>query len=103
MSNPTTVDAASLSSAFASANRGPLTTIFTPPASCLEQTTLLSWETTAPAAAASIFTTTKVFVGHYRWGDISCYPSTIATLGGEINWENGYYYCMSSAFGFEPY
>lgn len=86
----------SLSSAFANANRGNLTTIFTPPASCLTETTIVSFPTTALANTTSTFTTTKIFKNHFSWGDGNCYPSTIATSAGSTRWENGYYYC---AFG----
>ncbi|KAE8446807.1 hypothetical protein EG329_011584 [Mollisiaceae sp. DMI_Dod_QoI] len=82
----------SLSSAFALANRGPLTTIFTPPASCLTETTVVSFPTTALANRTSTFTTTKIFINHFSWGDGNCYPSTIATFDGSTRWGNGYYY-----------
>ena len=99
----------SMSSAFASANRGPLTTIFTPPASCLSETTLVSYLTTTsassassvagsastPSVSASGFTTTKIFINHYSWGDSACYPPSIATIDGSTRWNNGYYYCMT--------
>jgi hypothetical protein len=81
--------------AFAFANRGPLTTIFTPPASCLSETTLVTYTTTADASettsgSASVITTTKVFINHYSWGNQDCYPST---SGIGTKWGDGYYYC----------
>jgi hypothetical protein len=88
------MSAISISSAFASANRGPLTTIFTPPASCLSETTLVSFLTTV-SPTSSGFTTTKIFINHFSWGDAACYPSTIATISGSTRWNNGYYYCES--------
>jgi hypothetical protein len=81
-----------LQSAFLSANRGPLTRIFTPPTSCLSETTLVSYETTISSLTTS-YTTTKIFINHYSWGDGACYPSTIATIDGSTRWNNGYYYC----------
>ena len=83
--------ASSLSSAFASANRGPLTTIFTPPVSCLSETTLVSLQTT-PSGPTTGFTTTKVFLNHFSWRDPACYPSTIVTIDASTRWDNGYYY-----------
>lgn len=87
----------SLSSAFLSANRGPLTTIFTPPNSCLSETTLVSFETTISSLTTS-YTTTKIFINHYSWGDGACYPSTIATISGSTRWNNGYYYCKLKVY-----
>lgn len=84
----------SLQSAFLSANRGPLTKIFTPRASCLDETTLVSYLTTISSLTTS-YTTTKIFINHYSWGDGACYPSTIATISGSTRWNNGYYYCES--------
>ncbi|KAE9367925.1 hypothetical protein N431DRAFT_514527 [Stipitochalara longipes BDJ] len=81
----------SLESAFLSANRGPLTKIWTPPASCVSETTLISYFTTISSLTTS-YTTTKIFINHYSWGDGSCYPSTIATISGSTRWNNGYYY-----------
>jgi hypothetical protein len=81
-----------LSSAFAAANRGALTTIFTPPGTCLTETTLVSFLTTSDSST-DIFTTTKLFINHFSWGDPDCYPSTIATISGYTRWNNGYYYC----------
>ena len=81
-----------LSSAFAAANRGALTTIFTPPGTCLTETTLVSYLTTSDSST-DFFTTTKSFINHFSWGDPDCYPSTIATISGYTRWNNGYYYC----------
>jgi hypothetical protein len=83
-----------LQSAFLSANRGPLTKLFTPPSSCLSETTLVSYLTTISSLTTS-YTTTKIFINHYSWGDGACYPSTIATISGSTRWNNGYYYCRS--------
>jgi hypothetical protein len=83
----------SLSSTFASANRGPLTTIFTPPTSCLSETILLSFPTTL-SGSAETFTTTKVFINHFSWGIPACDSTTTATIDGSTKWNSGYYYCM---------
>lgn len=81
-------------SSYSAANRGALTTIFSPPESCLSQTTLVSYLTTVSSISGSAkFTTTKIFINHFSWGDSSCYPSTIATVDGQTKWGNGYYYC----------
>jgi len=82
----------SFSSAFASANRGPLNYVFTPPASCMSETTLVSYLTKLSSPSSAAFTTTKVFINHFSWGDSACYPPTIATTLGTTRWNNGYYY-----------
>jgi hypothetical protein len=58
------MSAISISSAFASVNRGPLTIIFTPPALCLLETTLVSFLITV-SLISSGFMTTKIFINHF--------------------------------------
>ncbi|KAI9745287.1 MAG: hypothetical protein M1818_001567 [Claussenomyces sp. TS43310] len=77
MPNVSDYDAIELSSW----NRGPLTTVFTPPSSCLSQLTLTVDENYI----------TTIFQGHDGWGDAACYPPTRT---GTPNWEGwgAYYY-----------
>ena len=69
--------AAASSSSTSAENRGPITTIFTPPSTCLATTTLL---------------TDTYLLNHWLSGDPNCYPS--ATEAESIWYSNwgGYYY-----------
>lgn len=94
MTDASHVAPGNISSAFAAANRGALTTTFTPPGTCLTETTLISYYTSLSSVTVA-YITTKVFINHFSWGDPACYPSTIATISGYTRWNNGYYYCKT--------
>ena len=97
IANAADVASSDLSAAFASANRGALTTIFTPPATCLTETTLVSY-LTIPSSDTAEYLTTKIFINHFSWGDPACYPPTVATIDGFTRWDNGYYYCRTPCY-----
>ncbi len=64
--------------ALTSYNRGPLTTIFTPPATCLNVITYSSDLGTQSAVTGSAIS--NLILGHYRSvGDAACYPPSVGT------------------------
>ena len=77
---PTRAFHTTMTSAFSWYNRGPLTTTFTPPASCLSTTTSSVWSGSS----------TAVWVGHFNLaGDTSCYPPATKPVVTPVD---GYYY-----------
>ncbi len=73
------------SNSFAEDNRGPLTTIYTPPATCLAITTGL-FQTSSDGGGDYVY-----FQNHYIVGDTACYPPTIDSPHGTEYWGNYYY------------